>query len=527
MAILRRKSRNRRQVVSSIAALKALKGMTDGQAAQVLGYDSAADGGADVKKFDASSGATDNGGTVHRPTAGPPATGNGRWISVGPKHMDARKFGVLPLLSASTLTTRMNAALAAAKANSCGVLHVGPGHHEFNGQLTVDDVVLRGESSIDTYLYCKKQLGAGVPFITCKQTSGLRNRAGLRDLWVAGPGTRCLGKKTAKGDGIKVEDDMTFVDVTVNNFDSGFIVDHNPLRIFGHDKFHRILATDNYYGVYFTKAGLQGGDFHFLHCDINGNTFAGIGWSGNWLMPGFSWLGGHCGYQPFGLFQEATTDGSTNPFCNALKMDYVMFENIGNCAIYTENWNGTNPNHGAADGLWLDECGFSRNTDTWRIGTQPFATPVKLGPVRGLFRYRSPIGGFNGNTGSDPAIYFRAGRGHVDVDYTAAQSSHATAVEMGDKDYQNVRYIPREWPQFNAQINSPATSTTINTNYQGPAESLRPHLIPVTNGGLGAFQLYVDETTIASNASTDVTSFTVRVSGGTPTSDLKFRLSYI
>jgi hypothetical protein len=528
MAILRRKSRNRRQVVSSIAALKALTGMADGQAAQVMGYDSAADGGADVMRFNAASSASDDGGTVHRPTAGPPATGNGRWISVQPMKMDARKFGVIPGLAATTLTSRLNNALAVAKAKFAGSLHLLAGNYDLNGPILCDDVIMIGEGEWDTNLNCTAQLGSGVPFIELHQSSGIRNRSQLRDLRVWGPGTRCLGVKTAKCNGIKICQDTRLDRVRVSLFDVGIIIDsHPPESLPGHVRLHACFSGDNYYGIYWTKPGLQGGDFNISDSDINGNTFANLAWSGNWLMPGFTYKVGHCGYAPFAVYQEATTDATQQAFCSGMVFDSVTFENMGNMAIYCANWNGTG-NSGLVDNLVLNQVGMSRWAAQYGIPAEPHSNAVKLGPVRGVFKHIAPASAFFGETTTDPAYYFRSALGHIDIDNSAAQGSQATGVEIGDGNYENVRYVPRDWPQFNSQINIDTTSTTVNLHYLGPVGSLRPHLIPVTNGGLtGAFNLYVDQATIASNAATDTTSFTVRVAGGTPSSALKFRISFV
>lgn len=510
-------------VVGTITALKALPSPADGQAAEVLGYDAAADGGADVKRYDASSSATDDGGTVHRPSVGPGSTGNGRWISVQPMHMDARKFGVIPGLSATTMTSRLNNALAVAKAKGAGYLHLIAGAYVCNGQITVDDVVVRGVSSSDTRIECNTSLGTDVDFMILKQTSNRRNRAGLRDTYVVGPGARSLGVKTANCNGIKVEDDMAFVDVSVSNFDKGFNVDQNAARLNGHVRWQRCLVSDNYYGVYWPTTGLAGGDMHFLDCDINGNTFAGWAFHGNGLAPGFSWKGGHCGYQPFGIYQEASTNNAA--FCSGIYLEGVTFENMGNCAIFTENWNAAHPDCGVAENLIMNNTNFTRWT-FYRIGTKYFATPIKLGPARGVFDLRAGGGPFTGDATTDPAIYFRTTQGQVNIDFTSAIASQATAVEIGDTNYERVHYIPRTIPQFDTQINSGATSTTINLHYLGPVASLKPQVIPTTNGGLGAFQLYVDEATVTSNASTDTTSFQVKVVGGTPTSALKFRVAF-
>jgi len=66
------------QSFNSIAALRLRSGTTAANAAKTLGYYSAGDGGANAFYWDGTSVATDNGGTIIKPTS---VSGAGRWIS--------------------------------------------------------------------------------------------------------------------------------------------------------------------------------------------------------------------------------------------------------------------------------------------------------------------------------------------------------------------------------------------------------------------------------------------------------------
>jgi hypothetical protein len=121
--------------VETIASLKGLTGMSNGETRYVLGYHSAGDGGADVKRYDSLSAETDNGGTVIAPN-----TGSGRWISVGKTHLNAAKFGCVPGISAATQTTRMQAAINAMAATGALLYFPIPssyGRYDINDKLTV------------------------------------------------------------------------------------------------------------------------------------------------------------------------------------------------------------------------------------------------------------------------------------------------------------------------------------------------------------------------------------------------------
>lgn len=76
--------------VSTIAILKSLTGMRNGQQAMVSGYYSAGDGGGGEFYWDAASSATDNGGTVIAADAG----GVGRWKRLFSGGLNVKWFGV-------------------------------------------------------------------------------------------------------------------------------------------------------------------------------------------------------------------------------------------------------------------------------------------------------------------------------------------------------------------------------------------------------------------------------------------------
>lgn len=76
------------KTVLNVAAMKALTGMADGARAATAGYTAANDGGHGVYRYNSSSSATDNGGTVIAPNAG-----GGRWLLLLGDRINVRQFG--------------------------------------------------------------------------------------------------------------------------------------------------------------------------------------------------------------------------------------------------------------------------------------------------------------------------------------------------------------------------------------------------------------------------------------------------
>jgi len=78
------------QSFNSIAALRLRSGTTIANAAKTLGYYAAGDGGGNSFYWDGTSTATDNAGTVIKPTS---VSGAGRWLAVNPNVVYAKQFG--------------------------------------------------------------------------------------------------------------------------------------------------------------------------------------------------------------------------------------------------------------------------------------------------------------------------------------------------------------------------------------------------------------------------------------------------
>lgn len=94
--------------VTSVAAMKALTGVTNNAIIQTLGYYLEGDGGHGTYRYDSASAATDNGGTVIAPTSG-----GGRFLLIYFGKVHVKQFGV----KGDNFTTDDTAAITAACAN--------------------------------------------------------------------------------------------------------------------------------------------------------------------------------------------------------------------------------------------------------------------------------------------------------------------------------------------------------------------------------------------------------------------------
>ena len=106
------------QSFNSIAALRLRSGTTIANAAKTLGYYSAGDGGGNSFYWDGTSTATDNAGTVIKPTS---VSGAGRWLAVDTSYINVKQFGAVGDGVADD-TTAISSAIDEANTNGLPVL---------------------------------------------------------------------------------------------------------------------------------------------------------------------------------------------------------------------------------------------------------------------------------------------------------------------------------------------------------------------------------------------------------------------
>ena len=128
------------QSFNSIAALRLRIGTTIANAAKTLGYYAAGDGGGNAFYWDGTSTATDNIGTVIKPTA---VSGAGRWLAVNPNNINVRQFGAKT--DGTDTTEHFQAAINFAETNGF-VVNVPKGNYTIATTVTLKEgVSLIGE----------------------------------------------------------------------------------------------------------------------------------------------------------------------------------------------------------------------------------------------------------------------------------------------------------------------------------------------------------------------------------------------
>jgi hypothetical protein len=514
--------------VTTIAALKALSvsSFTTNNTVNVLGYYVAGDGGGGLFRFDpafdpaaAALDELDDGGTIIKPNS-ITHPNPGRWLrEMGPKHLWAEFFGALPSAPSNTVRTQnMNNALSAARALGCEELNVGSLTLDLDGQLNANDVTLVGRGMRGTKLQLTTSLGAGVPFITQSMTNGVPWAMGARRLTVSGPGAPSLvekPEKTANCDGIKALDPARYESVWVERFDCGYVA-ASPS---GHCSWINPQVTKNYYGVYLLTANF--GDWSFVDGNINGNTFANIAVPGTQQIDRMTMYDLHCGFAPYGVYQEPAAVGTAAAFLVNCSFDYVSFEALGNGLLFTEQWDSTDVDEGVLTATSMNRISHDWFPDKYKIAARAkdYAIQFNCGQLHNYFYG-------NIKNGDQGAIYQNRDGGFYTWDKRENDEPGLKLVwgaAVTDEFKRLWHIIPAGKYQGRAQINEGATEAIVSAGYIGPEEAAKVELTMRSTGGLSGPSIYVSS--IASDAGNGATDITVGVSapsGGTPTSPLVF-----
>jgi len=130
------------QSFNSIAALRLRSGTTIANAAKTLGYYAAGDGGGNSFYWDGTSTATDNGGTIIKPTA---VSGAGCWLAVDKNNINVKQFGAKT--DGKDTTEHFQAAINFAASNGL-VVNVPKGNYAIFTTVTLKEgVSLIGEKT--------------------------------------------------------------------------------------------------------------------------------------------------------------------------------------------------------------------------------------------------------------------------------------------------------------------------------------------------------------------------------------------
>jgi len=123
------------QSFDSVAALRLRSGTTTANAAKTLGYYAAGDGGGNAFYYDTTSTATDNGGTIIKPTS---VSGAGRWLAVNTDTVSIAQFGAV----AGNSTPQQSFINAAATycRNTSKKLFLGIGDYRVTAECDLSDI---------------------------------------------------------------------------------------------------------------------------------------------------------------------------------------------------------------------------------------------------------------------------------------------------------------------------------------------------------------------------------------------------
>jgi hypothetical protein len=411
-------------------------------------------------------------------------------------------------------SARVQAAIDDAHATNKGIVWLAPRTYAMTTPITVKSIILAGAGIRATTLQWAADGGAGVAAVTITDPATIRWSSQMRDMHIVGPGARSLGVKTSQMDGVLNQAPCIYKNVRIRQFGSGC----RQEAIEGHTTWVDCNITDNYYGIHISSAlGAAGADQLVMNCDINGNTFANIAVTEARGVDGIHMFRGHCGYAPYGVYQEA---GTTNtPFLIDCTFHRARFESCGNGAFFTEKTGAGD--RGGLQAVELVDVGFSWNDD-YKIAARAKDYAFLADYCgRGLI-IRSGMWPFK--KGTVGAMKVRRVFAPVLIDHSGAPGGPVPADDFtfDEGESRAIRYIPGELAGHSgtAQIASGQTSLAISTTYSGPVGAIRPVVTATGTGGLASPFLYV--TDVVTNAPAGTSGFTVRVSGGTPSSNLPF-----
>ena len=134
------------QSFNSIAALRLRSGTTIANAAKTLGYYAAGDGGGNAFYWDGTSVATDNSGTIIKPTS---VSGAGRWLATNPEMTTLKQWGCVGDGSITDDSTKINDYLTYMAAN--GYKATGVGTYRIDSKITIKGNADFSEANINVY----------------------------------------------------------------------------------------------------------------------------------------------------------------------------------------------------------------------------------------------------------------------------------------------------------------------------------------------------------------------------------------
>lgn len=280
-------------------------------------------------------------------------------------HLDDRH-----LMSVAAFTGQaIQDALDAQAAAGGGTVELDPGIYLVDQPIVIPTQAatttlnLRGAGSIATVLRATTDFGAGHhllepgdPAKPCYST--------ISDINLQGPfRNRTVGVAQCAMHGIRLGSRMKVRDAYIGFFNAGVVAaaDHCELRDVG-------LGT-NYYGLYFAGQTSQG-DTLVDNCDLTGCAFASVAVAGDAVMNSVTFLRGHLGFAPYGVYLE-THAFPDRPASGSVQFIGTSWESFGNGAVYDES------NLSRLSNWHLVGCGSFTHYDDQKITTRPRTAAIR------------------------------------------------------------------------------------------------------------------------------------------------------
>jgi hypothetical protein len=150
----------------------------------------------------------------------------------------------------------------------------------------------------------------------------------MEDIWLQGPVSSVIpGQVPCKLSGIKVGGGVGFYRCRIEGFYAGafLFTDHEKMHGPG-------VITNNFYGIYYGKPSVSGGDQTIINLDLRGNAWASLALATNKSLGGMNVSNVRFGNSPFGIYKENT--GTNDELLGGNIFIGCSFEYCGNGNIF-------------------------------------------------------------------------------------------------------------------------------------------------------------------------------------------------
>ena len=267
-------------------------------------------------------------------------------------------------------STAVVANALAALATTGGTIFMTAGTYTITQPLKIPaDVHIIGEGNA-TNIFFPTDFGLGVSAIGYDPARNYGSGSSLSKLLITGPGSsHVMGQSPANCDGWEPSDSTDGSEIAIQGFRAGIRIRRS------HNTFYRVHSNNNFYNVYFAENPYGNGNHQFIGCWLDGPTMASVCVSGDNIISGGQFLGGHMGFGPYGFLAIDPPSGpvtGAGGFIHSTSVLNVSFESIGNGAIVDKTTGGDTDSLMGVDirdpGFLWDATGnyrYSSPTDNW------------------------------------------------------------------------------------------------------------------------------------------------------------------